>query len=447
PTNHLDHETVEWLEEYLARYTGAVLLVTHDRYFLDRVTNRIFELDNGKLYSYEGNYSTFLEAKALREEQELAQESKRQNLYRRELAWIRRGAKARSTKQKARIQRFEELKGQEGPAAKQSVDIALSGSRLGKKVLELKDVTKKFGDKTVLNNFNHIVKPGDRIGIIGANGSGKSSLLNMLAGKISPDSGEIEVGQTVKIAYYTQENEEMNLNQRMIEYIKEIAEVIHTTDGKVIGASQMLERFLFPPHSHGTPLGKLSGGERRRLYLLRILMGEPNVLLLDEPTNDLDTQTLTVLEDYLEDFPGVVLTVSHDRYFLDKVVDELFIFTGEGEVREFLGSYTDYLEIEKTRELIEKAEVQKEKKVVEEAPKQQRKRKLSYNEQREWETIEDTIAELEEKLESIGEELANVGSDFTKAQELSEAQQKTEEELEKTMERCSELSDIVEGLK
>ncbi|MFJ8529014.1 ABC-F family ATP-binding cassette domain-containing protein [Bacillus sp. NPDC094106] len=446
PTNHLDHETVEWLEEYLSRYTGAVLLVTHDRYFLNRVTNRIFELDNGKLYSYEGNYSTFLEAKALREEQELAQESKRQNLYRRELAWIRRGAKARSTKQKARIQRFEELKGQEGPAAKQSVDIALSGSRLGKKVLELKDVTKKFGDKTVLHNFNHIVKPGDRIGIIGANGSGKSSLLNMLAGKLSPDSGEIEVGQTVKIAYYTQENEEMNLNQRMIEYIKEVAEVIHTTDGKVIGASQMLERFLFEPHSHGTPLAKLSGGERRRLYLLRILMGEPNVLLLDEPTNDLDTQTLTVLEDYLEDFPGVVLTVSHDRYFLDKVVDELFIFAGGGEVREFLGSYSDYLEMQKTKEIIEKAEVQKEKK-VEEVPKQQRKRKLSYHEQREWETIEDTIAELEEKLETIGEELANVGSDFTKAQELSEAQQQTEEELEKAMERWSELSDIVEGLK
>lgn len=446
PTNHLDHETVEWLEEYLSRYTGAVLLVTHDRYFLDRVTNRIFELDKGKLYSYEGNYSTFLEAKALREEQELAQEAKRQNLYRRELAWIRRGAKARSTKQKARIQRFEDLKNQEGPAAKQAVDIALSGSRLGKKVIELKDVTKKFGDKTLLHKFSHIVKPGDRIGIIGANGSGKSSLLNMLAGKLSPDSGEIEVGQTVKIAYYTQENEEMNLNQRMIEYIKEVAEVIHTTDDKVISASQMLERFLFEPHSHGTPLGKLSGGERRRLYLLRILMGEPNVLLLDEPTNDLDTQTLTVLEDYLEDFPGVVLTVSHDRYFLDKVVDELFIFTGNGEVREFLGSYSDYLEIEKTKERLEKAEVRKEKK-VEEVPKQQRKRKLSYHEQREWDTIEDKIAELEEKLEAVGEELANVGSDFTKAQELAEAQEQLEEQLEKAMERWSELSDIVEGLK
>ncbi|CAM4238910.1 multidrug ABC transporter ATP-binding protein [Bacillus manliponensis] len=446
PTNHLDHETVEWLEEYLARYTGSVLLVTHDRYFLDRVTNGIFELNNGNLYTYEGNYGAFLEAKALREEQEMAQEAKRQNLYRRELAWIRRGAKARSTKQKARIQRFEELKSQEGPAAKQSVDIALSGSRLGKKVLELKDVTKSFGEKIVLQNFNHIVNPGDRIGIIGANGSGKSSLLNMLAQKITPDSGEIEVGQTVKIAYYTQENEEMNLNQRMIEYIKEVAEVIHTTDGKVIGASQMLERFLFPPHSHGTPLGKLSGGERRRLYLLRILMGEPNVLLLDEPTNDLDTQTLTVLEDYLEEFPGVVITVSHDRYFLDKVIDELFVFAGNGEVRTYLGSYSDYLELQKTEALLEKAEVKKEKK-IEEAPKQNRKRKLSYNEQREWETIEDIIAQLEEKIEELAVQLEKVGADYTKAQQLSEEQQQTEEELEKTMERWSELSDIVEGLK
>ncbi|WP_020060907.1 ABC-F family ATP-binding cassette domain-containing protein [Bacillus sp. 123MFChir2] len=446
PTNHLDHETVEWIEEYLSRYTGSVLLVTHDRYFLDRVTNRIFELDNGKLYSYEGNYGAFLEAKALREEQEMTQEAKRQNLYRRELAWIRRGAKARSTKQKARIQRFDELQKQEGPSAKQNVDIALGGSRLGKKVLELKDVTKTFGDKTVLRNFGYIVKPGDRIGIIGANGSGKSSLLNMLAGKITPDSGEIEVGQTVKIAYYTQENEDMNLNQRMIEYIKEAAEVIHTTDGKTISASQMLERFLFEPHTHGTPLSKLSGGERRRLYLLRILMGEPNVLLLDEPTNDLDTQTLTVLEDYLEEFPGVVLTVSHDRYFLDKIAEELFVFEGTGNVRIFFGSYSDYLDEKKSQEVLLKAEIQKEKK-VEEAPRQQRKRKLSYNEQREWETIEDKIAELETKIESITEELEKVGADYTKAQQLSEEQQRTEEELEQTMERWSELSDIVEGLK
>jgi ATP-binding cassette subfamily F protein uup len=445
PTNHLDHETVEWLEEYLSRYTGSLLLVTHDRYFLDRVTNRIFELDNGKLYSYEGNYAAFLEAKAVREEMEIAQEEKRQNLYRRELAWIRRGAKARTTKQKARIQRFEELEKKEGPAAKQQVDISIGGSRLGKKVLELKEVTKSFGDKTVLNHFSYIVKPGDRIGIIGANGSGKSTLLNMLTGKIKPDSGEIEVGQTVKIAHYTQENEDMNLNQRMIEYIKEVAEVIHTTDGKVISASQMLERFLFPPSTHGTPIGKLSGGERRRLYLLRILMGEPNVLLLDEPTNDLDTQTLTVLEDYLEDFPGVVITVSHDRYFLDKIAEELFVFEEDGNVRVFFGSYTDYLDEKKQQEALQKAEAVKEKK-VEEQPKP-KKRKLSYHEQREWDTIEDKIAELEEKLESITTELENVGSDFERAQQLTEEQQRTEEALEEAIERWGELSEIVEGLK
>ncbi|WP_028401034.1 ABC-F family ATP-binding cassette domain-containing protein [Ectobacillus panaciterrae] len=445
PTNHLDHETVEWLEEYLSRYTGSLLLVTHDRYFLDRVTNRILELDNGKLYSYEGNYGAFLEAKAMREEMEIAQEEKRQNLYRRELAWIRRGAKARTTKQKARIQRFEELDKKEGPAAKQQVDISIGGSRLGKKVLELKDVTKVFGDKVVLDHFSYIVKPGDRIGIIGANGSGKSTLLNMLTGKLMPDSGEIEVGQTVKVAYYTQENEDMNLNQRMIEYIKEGAEVIHTLDGKVISASQMLERFLFPPSTHGTPIGKLSGGERRRLYLLRILMDEPNVLLLDEPTNDLDTQTLTVLEDYLEDFPGVVITVSHDRYFLDKTAEELFIFDGNGHVRVFFGSYTDYLDEKKQTEALQKAETVKEKK-AEEQPKQ-KKRKLSYHEQREWDTIEEKIAELEEKLETIAGELENVGSDFERAQKLTDEQQQTEEALEQAIERWGELSEIVEGLK
>ncbi|MBO9129494.1 ABC-F family ATP-binding cassette domain-containing protein [Bacillus sp. 165] len=445
PTNHLDHETVEWLEEYLARYTGSLLLVTHDRYFLDRVTNRIVEIDNGKLYSYEGNYGAFLEAKAIREEQEMATEAKRQNLFRRELAWIRRGAKARTTKQKARIQRFEELSNQEGPAAKQNVDISIGGSRLGKKVVELKEVTKQFENKTVLDHFSYIVKPGDRIGIIGPNGSGKSSLLNMLTGKLTPDSGEIEVGQTVKIAYYTQENEEMNLNQRMIEYIKEAAEVIHTTDGKLISASQMLERFLFPPQTHGTPLGKLSGGERRRLYLLRILMGEPNVLLLDEPTNDLDTQTLTVLEDYLEDFPGVVITVSHDRYFLDKTAEELFVFEGNGKVRVFFGSYSEYLEEKKQTEAMLKAEAVKVQKAQE--PVKPKKRKLTYQEQREWETIEDEIAALEEKLEELTAELNGIGSDFTRAQEIMQEQQQTEEALEHKMERWSELSEIVESMK
>ncbi|MFB9757600.1 ABC-F family ATP-binding cassette domain-containing protein [Ectobacillus funiculus] len=445
PTNHLDHETVEWLEDYLARYTGALLIVTHDRYFLDRVTNRILELDKGKIYSYEGNYAAFIEAKALREEQEMAQEEKRQNLYRRELAWMRRGAKARTTKQKARIQRFEELEKKEGPAAKQNVDIAIGSSRLGKKVLELQDVTKRFGGKVVLDHFSHIVKPGDRIGIIGPNGSGKSSLLNMLTGKMNPDSGEIEIGQTVKIAYYTQENEDMNLNQRMIEYVKEVAEVIHTTDGKLISASQMLERFLFPTQMHGTPLSKLSGGERRRLYLLRILMGEPNVLLLDEPTNDLDTQTLTVLEDYLDEFPGVVIAVSHDRYFLDKVVQELFVFTGNGHVRVFLGSYSDYLEEKQKTELLLKAETVKEKK-VEEAPKP-KKRKLSYQEQRDWDTIEERIAKLEETVEQLAAELEAAGADYERAHQLAEEQQRAEQELEAAIERWSELSELVEGLK
>lgn len=439
PTNHLDHETVEWLEQYLARYQGALLFVTHDRYFLDRVTNRIIELDGGGLYLYDGNYSTFLEGKAVREEQELASEQKRQNLFRRELAWIRRGAKARTTKQKARIDRFNELEKQEGPQAKEQVDISLSSSRLGKKVLELKDVNKSFGTKKVLDHFTYIVQPQSRLGIIGKNGSGKSTLLNMLVGNISPDSGEIEVGQTVKLAYYTQETEDMDLSMRMIQYIKDTAEVVHTTDGKTISASQMLERFLFPTYMHGTLLSKLSGGERRRLYLLRLLMQEPNVLLLDEPTNDLDTQTLTVLEDYLETFPGVVITVSHDRYFLDKVVDELLVFEGEGKVSTYFGAYTDLLE--KQKNTVQVAESPKVEKVS--AKPKQKKKRLSYQEQREWDAIEGEIMELEEGLEAIAEELNQVGSDFTKAQELTDKQQLTEEQLEAKMTRWEELSDLI----
>jgi ABC transport system ATP-binding/permease protein len=443
PTNHLDHETVEWLENYLARYTGALLFVTHDRYFLDRVTNRMIELDGGKLYSYDGNYSTFLEGKALREEQEQASEQKRQNLFRRELAWIRRGAKARTTKQKARIQRFEDLSAVEGPAAKEQVDISLGGSRLGRKVVEFKDVSKAFGDKVVLAHFDKTIKPGDRIGIIGKNGAGKSTLLNLLTHKMEPDSGEVEVGQTVNIAYYTQENEEMNMNQRMIEYIKEVAEVVHTTDGKTISASQMLERFLFLPHAHGTPIRKLSGGERRRLYLLKILMGEPNVLLLDEPTNDLDTQTLTVLEDYLETFPGVVITVSHDRYFLDKVAEELCVFEGEGRISSYFGSYTDYLEKKKEEVALQEKAVKVEKVVEKSKPK---KKKLSYNEQREWDSIEEEIATLEEKLEEVGTNLEAIGSDFGKAQELMNQQSEVEAQLEAKMARWEELSELVESL-
>ncbi|WNS73929.1 ABC-F family ATP-binding cassette domain-containing protein [Bacillus sp. DTU_2020_1000418_1_SI_GHA_SEK_038] len=441
PTNHLDYDSVKWLEEYLGRYQGALLLVTHDRYFLDRVTNRMFELEGGKLYSYKGNYAAFLEAKAIREENEAATIEKQKNLYRRELEWIRRGAKARTTKQKARIQRFESLDNELASVkSSEKLDMSLSGSRLGKQVFELKSASKKYGNQIILDDFDLLVKPGDRIGIIGKNGSGKSTLMNVLAGKIPLDSGEVIIGQTVKIAYYTQESEDMDENKRMIEYLKETAQVVETSDGKTISAAQMLERFLFPSYTHGTPIRKLSGGEKRRLYLLKILMSEPNVLLLDEPTNNLDTQTLTVLEDYLEDFPGVVITVSHDRYFLDKVADQLLILNGNGLIGSFYGNYSEYLEKEAEKSNIQEKSatpVQKER----EKPK---KKKLSYNEQREWDGIEDTIAGVEARLEEIAEEMANTGSDFEKAQKLMDEEAELNEKLEHLIERWTYLSELVD---
>lgn len=445
PTNHLDYETVKWLEEYLSKYQGAVLLVTHDRYFLDAVTNRIFELDGGNLYSYKGNYAAFLEGKAIREEQEKATQAKLSNLYRNELAWIRRGAKARTTKQKARIQRFDELEGKIDSSEKESLDLSLAGSRLGKKVFELKDVSKTYENKIILSDFTHIVKKQDRIGIVGKNGSGKSTLLNMIAGRIEPDSGEIDRGQTVKVAYYTQESDDMDLNQRMLDYIKESAEVVHTTDGKMISASQMLERFLFPSHTHGTPIQKLSGGERRRLYLLKLLMTSPNVLLLDEPTNDLDTQTLTVLEDYLEEFPGVVITVSHDRYFLDKVADYLLVFEGEGNISIYFGAYTDQLEeaMKKKQAMVQQAKVKEEKP---KQPEKTKKRRLTYKEQKEWEEIEDNIAAKEEEIEHLTSEIEQVGSDYTKAHNLSLEQEKANEELSALLDRWAELSELIEEI-
>ena len=441
PTNHLDPDIIAWLEHYLSRYNGALLFVTHDRYFLDRVTNRIVELDGGNLHFYDGNYSTFLEGKALREENELASEEKRQNLFRRELAWIRRGAKARSTKQKARIDRFEALKEVDGPKVKEQVEMSLSSSRLGKKVLELKSVSKAFGNKKILAEFSYLIGPNSRIGIVGPNGSGKSTLLNMLAGKIMPDSGHIERGVTVKLAYYTQETEEMDLKQRMINYIQEVAEVVHTSDGKTLSASGMLERFLFPTYMHGLPLAKLSGGERRRLYLLKLLMAEPNLLFLDEPTNDLDTQTLTILEDYLESFPGVVVTVSHDRYFLDKVVDELVVLEGDGQVKTTLDSFSEYLEKQKESPVQVVEETKKPKGT--ERPKQ--KKKLSYQEQREWEEIEDKIAELEAQLNGVKADLNQAGSDYARAQELLEKQEELETKLDEKMNRWEALSELIEA--
>ena len=442
PTNHLDHDTIEWLEQYMARYNGSLLFVTHDRYFLDRVTNRIIELDHGQLYSYTGNYSTFLEGKALREEQALASEDKRQNLFRRELEWMRRGPQGRGTKQKARIDRFEALKATEGPKSTEQIDISLSSSRLGKKVLELENISKAFADKVILDHFNYIIGPGSRIGIIGKNGSGKSTLLNMLAGKIVPDSGKIDTGITVKLAYYTQETESMNLSMRMIEYIKEAAEIVHTTDGKTISASQMLERFLFPTSMHGLPLAKLSGGERRRLFLLKLIMTEPNLLFLDEPTNDLDTQTLTILEEYLETFPGVVVTVSHDRYFLDKVVDELIVLVGDGKIKTALGAYTEFL----AKEKVLVAETEKTTKIIPVQPVEKKeKKKLSYKEQKEWDAIEDEIANLEAQLETVNSDLNNSGSNFELANELLLKQQQLETDLETKMTRWEELSELIES--
>ena len=444
PTNHLDFDSVKWLEEYLSRYHGAILLVTHDRYFLDRVTNRIFELDGGHLYSYKGNYAAFLEAKAIREENEAATIDKQKNLFRQELEWIRRGAKARSTKQKARIQRFEQLDDElSSVKSKEKLDISLKGSRLGKQVFELKDASKKYENKTIIDKFDLLVKPGDRIGIIGKNGTGKSTLLNLLSGKIPLDSGERVIGQTVKVAYYTQESVDMDENKRVIEYLNETAQVVETTDGKTISSTQMLERFLFPSYTHGTPIRKLSGGERRRLYLLKILMQEPNVLLLDEPTNDLDTQTLTVLEDYLEEFAGVVITVSHDRYFLDKVVEQLLILEGSGKIGTYYGNYSEYLEQLSQKPEKDKADVKiNNSSSVKDKPK---KKKMSYNEQREFETIEDEISDVEKRLEEIAVELNNTGSNFEKAQELMSEENELNEKLDYMIERWTYLTEIAEG--
>jgi ABC transport system ATP-binding/permease protein len=444
PTNHLDYETIKWLEDYLGKYAGAVLIVTHDRYFLDHVTNRIFELDHGRLYSYKGNYQAFMEGKALRIEEETKAEAKRENLYRRELSWIRRGAKARSTKQKARIQRFSDLESNLGNLAqRENVDISLQGSRLGKQVFEFKHAYKSFGEQPILSDFSWLIKPGDRIGIVGKNGSGKSTLMNILAGNLTLDQGELVTGQTVKIAYYQQENEELDENKRMIEYIREFGEVVTTKEGETISATQMLERFLFEASAHGTPIRKLSGGEKRRLYLLKLLMGKPNVLLLDEPTNDLDTETLTVLEDYLDTFPGVVISVSHDRYYLDKSAEQLVIFNGNSRIDHFYGSYSDYLE-----EAALLQEPKKEKiKPVDSLPKQEepKKKRMTYKEKLEWETIDERIQETEEKIESLQNELNMVGSDFERAQSIMEEMNKHNEQLEVLIERWSYLSEVAEG--
>ncbi len=452
PTNHLDNDTIDWLEEYLNASKFSLLMITHDRYFLDRVTNRIIELDKGRLFSYDGNYSLFLEKKMERMAIESSMEEKRQNLIRTELAWVRRGAKARTTKQKARLQRFDELTNREVIAPDEKMDISVGSSRLGNKIIEIHNISKTFGDKTAINNLEYTLARHDRIGIIGKNGQGKSTLIKILNGELTPDSGEIEIGETVKIGCFTQDDAHMDLNMRAIDYVKEASDYIETADGTKISASQMCERFLFNSTMQYTLIGKLSGGERRRLHLLRTLMLAPNVLLLDEPTNDLDIETLNRLEDYLDEFKGVVISVSHDRYFLDRICNKIFAYEGNGNIHIFTGNYSDYL-IYKEIQGIEFEEAQKTKKkevehkgVKKEKPKNDKKLKFSYNEQREFDTIDADIEKLENKIAELEENTSKFATNFTKLQEILDEKANLEKELEYKYERWEYLNKLAEEI-
>ena len=447
PTNHLDSEMAEWLEDYLKKYNGALLMITHDRYFLDSVTNRIVELDKGKLYSYQTNYEGFLELKAERLSMEQASERKRQSILRVELEWMKRGARARSTKQKGRIQRFEEMSARKAPELDKEVELSSISSRLGRTTVEAEGLSKAYGDKILFKDFTYIFLKNDRIGIIGPNGSGKSTLMKCIAGWILPDAGSVTVGQTVKMGYFSQENEAMDESLKVIDYIKEAGEYVKTPDGS-ISASQMLERFLFPPAVQYTVIGKLSGGEKRRLYLLRILMEAPNVLLLDEPTNDLDIRTLTILEDYLDGFEGIVITVSHDRYFLDRVTRRIFAFEGNGCVRQYEGGYTDYLAAREERELLNAPEIskEKEKKSSGDTRVREKKLKFTYAEQRDWETIEADIAKLEEELEELDRQIGEAASSYSRLSGLMAQKAETERLLEERMERWMYLEDLAQRI-
>lgn len=451
PTNHLDEAMISWLEEYLKSFRGTVLMVTHDRYFMDKVTNRILEISHGKMYSYEANYSKFLELKAEREEMELASERKRQSVLRMELEWAKRGCRARTTKQRARLERLEALKNTAAPVEDQSVELESVETRMGKKTIELKHVSKKYGNQVLVEDFNYILLKNQKLGIIGPNGCGKSTLMKLMAGLVEPDSGTVEMGETIKIGYFAQEEQEMDDRQRVIDYVKDIAEYINTKDGK-ISASQMLERFLFTPDMQYAPIGKLSGGEKRRLYLLGVLSSEINVLLLDEPGNNLDIPTLTILEDYLNSFAGIVVTVSHDRYFLDNVVDRIFEFTGNGKLQQYEGGYTDYLEAKERRSDNVKQSVQPEKKEEKKNSaqtwKQNRtaKLKFTFKEQKEFETIDDDIAKLEEKLEKLDEEIMKNATNSGKLNELTVEKEEAEALLEEKMERWVYLNDLAEKI-
>lgn len=445
PTNHLDFETISWLENYLSQYKGALLLVTHDRYFLDRVVNRIIELSHGDLHFYKGNYMQYVEERAIRQEAAVQAEHKRNQLYKKELAWMRTGAKARTTKQQARIDRFQDLEDNLNQVKLDGqVEVNLEGSRLGKRVYELKDANLTIEHKTILKDFNLLVQSNDRIGIMGKNGTGKSSLLNILAGRREIDSGVYTVGETVRMAYFTQEIEDMDPTKRVIAYLQEVGEEVSTSAGERISVTNLLEQFLFERYTHGTQIGKLSGGEKKRLYLLKLLMQQPNVLLLDEPTNDLDIATLTVLEDYIETFPGAVIAVSHDRYFLDKIGDKMLIFEGEGNIHIHYGSSTSYLEKEQSADQSTKSTKTKAPAKETEEAKPKEKVKLTYMEQKEWDTIENDIAELEETIDSIQEEMNQTGNDFALLQELQAKLTVKETELENKMERWEYLASFTE---
>jgi ABC transport system ATP-binding/permease protein len=429
PTNHLDALSVEWLQSYLNRFRGALLLITHDRYFLDKVTNRILEIDRGDLFNYSGNYAYYLVKKAEAEESEISSQRKHVGVLRRELEWLKRGPKARSTKQKARIDRIRDMQSQEFKQVKGKVDISTVGRRIGKKVIEIENISKAYGDRTLIKDFTYIFNPEDRVGIIGSNGAGKSTLMEMIIGRVQPDSGLIELGETIHIGYFDQHSEDVNLNenQRVIEYLKNIAELVQTSDGSVITASQMLERFLFPPSQQYAPINKLSGGEKRRLFLLQVLMGAPNVLILDEPTNDLDVQTLAVLEEYLEDFNGCVIVVSHDRYFLDRTVDKIFAIEPGGNIREYPGNYSIYLDYKKSEEIEQEQKNKETLSAKSEKPKSQpsdsqsdKPKKLSFKEKREYEELETKIPQMEQEKEELEKELyRNTSGKYTEMQQLT----------------------------
>ena len=466
PTNHLDSEVTQWLEDYLRGYKGAVLMVTHDRYFLDSVVNRIVEIDNGKIYSYKTNYSGFLELKAQREEMEISTDMKKANLLRNELKWVMRGAKARSTKQKARLERYEELKNRKRPKVAQTMEISSVSSRLGRTTVELNGISKSYGERNLINDFDYIFLKNDRIGFVGENGCGKTTLMKIILGEILPDRGEVITGQTVKIGYYAQEIsyedksekafdknnnglQYMNPELKVIDYIRNTAEYVKTRDG-MASASQMLEKFLFPPQKQYALIKKLSGGERRRLNLLRVLMEAPNVLILDEPTNDLDIATLRILEDYLDGFEGIVVTVSHDRYFLDRIAQRIFAFEGNGVIRQYEGGYSDYALVksfENNQELTTSEIKTDETPKASNVKPREHKLKFTYKEQQEFNTIEAEIEKIEEALAQIDKDMVKYARDFVKLNELTAEQGRLNEELEYKMERWEYLTDLEERIK